>query len=78
MANKIESIEEIKKKYKDEWVLLEVIREDQKGIPIEVILLAHSKNRDDTYQAMKRHSKKYTYHFYNGEIPKEYAIAFNL
>ena len=70
-------IEEIKKKYKDEWVLVEVLKEDEKGNPVEVKLIEHSKNRDDTYTAMRKHAVKYTYHFYTGEIPKEgYAVAF--
>ena len=70
-------IEEIKKKYKDEWVLVEVLKEDEKGNPVEVKLIEHSKNRDDTYTAMRKHAEKYTYHFYTGEIPKEgYAVAF--
>ena len=73
------TIEEIKRKYKDEWVLVEVIEEDVEGKPIKVILLAHSKNRDDTYEAMKEYADKYTYHFYTGEIPKKgYAVAFVL
>jgi len=70
-------IEELKKKYKDEWVLVEILKEDELGNPIEVKVLAHSKARDDTYKALKDAKDKYTYHFYTGEIPKEgYAVAF--
>ncbi len=70
-------IEKIKKKYKDEWILVEILQEDKKGTPIEVKLLEHSRNRDDTYSAMKKFAEKYTYHFYTGEIPKKgYAVAF--
>jgi len=46
-------IEEVKKKYKDEWVLVEILKEDELGNPIEVKVLAHSKARDDTYKALK-------------------------
>jgi len=37
-------IEEIKKRYRDEWVLVEVIEEDELGQPIDVKLIAHSKS----------------------------------
>ena len=71
------NIEELKKQYKNEWVLVEVLKEDQSGRPLNIKLIAHSKNRDDTYGAMKKTKAKYTYHFYTGEIPsKGYAVAF--
>ncbi len=66
----------IKKQNRNEWVLVEVLEEDSQGSIIEAKLLAHSPNRDDTYKEMKK-TNKYTYHFYNGEIPtKGYAVAF--
>ncbi len=71
------TIEEIRKKYQDEWILVEVVREDEDRHPIDVTLIAHSKNRNDTYAEMKKHAEKYTYHFYSGKIPeKGYAVAF--
>lgn len=71
------TIEGIKEKYKDEWILVEVLKTDEQRHPVEVKLLAHSKNRDHTYAMMKKDSEKYTYHFYSGEIPeKGYAVAF--
>ena len=70
-------INEIKKKYKGEWVLVEIQKEDDLGKTIEGKVLAHSKSRDDTYKALKKAKDKYTYHFYTGEIPKKgYAVAF--
>ena len=67
----------IKKKYKDEWVVGEILKEDDLGKPIEIKVLAHSKSRDDTYEVLKKAKDKYTYHFYTGEIPKKgYAVAF--
>ena len=69
-------IEEIKRKYRDEWVLAEVIEES--GQPTEVKLIAHSKSRDDTYEAMRKTKAKDIAHFYTGAIPKKgYAVAFN-
>lgn len=34
------------KKYKDEWVVAEILKEDDLGKPIEAKVLAHSKSRD--------------------------------
>lgn len=71
-------IEEIKKRYKEEWVLVEVLEEDELGQPTEVELIAHSKARDEVYDALKETKMKYTCQFYTGEIPKKgYAVAFN-
>lgn len=70
-------IDEIKKRYKDEWVLAEVIEKDELGQPIQVELIAHSRSRDDTYEAMRKTKAKDIVHFYTGKIPKKgYAVAF--
>lgn len=71
------NIEDVKKKYKDEWVVVEVVKEKKNGTPVEVKVLAHSNSRDETYAALQQARGKYVYHFYTGEIPKEgYAVAF--
>ena len=73
----MDTIENIKEDYKDEWVLVEIITEDDKGRPIDVELLKHSKNRDDIYDALKLTKRKYTFQFYTGSITKKgYAVAF--
>lgn len=70
-------IEEIMGKYRGEWVLVEVLKEDEDGQPKEVRVIAHSRNRDDVYEAVKKTKDMYTYQFYAGEIPKKgYAVAF--
>lgn len=70
-------IKEVKKQYQDEWVLAEILEEDGLGMPVKVEVIAHSKNRDETYKAMKAFKSKYTYHFYAGNVPQEgYAVAF--
>lgn len=53
-------IREIEEKYRDEWVLVEVLKEDESGEPTEVKMIAHSRNRDDTYAAMRKARGKYT------------------
>ena len=71
-------IEEIKKKYKDNWVLIKVIKIDKLNRPIEGEVIFHSKNRDEVYAKMKK-IRGHTYTVYTGEIPKEgYAVAFNV
>ncbi len=71
------SIEQIKEKYKDEWVLVEVLEEDDLGRITRARIIAHSRNRDDTYDALKKTNVKHLAHFYTGEIPKKgYAVAF--
>lgn len=69
-------IEEIKEKYKDEWVLIKVQKTDKLNRPIEGGLIAHSKSRDEIYSKMKE-TKGHTYTLYTGKIPeKGYAVAF--
>ena len=72
------NIEEIKKKFKDEWVIAEVLKEDELNRPVNVVLIAHSKNRDDIYNALENvENKKRVTTFYTGEIPeKGFAVAF--
>ena len=71
-------LKEVEDKYRDEWVLVEVLKENEAGEPTHVKVIAHSKNRDFTYDAMNKIKGKYSYHFYTGKIPsKGYAVAFH-
>ncbi len=71
------TIEKIKSKYKDEWVLIEVLEKDEYNHPTKGNLIAHSKNRDDIYSALKKTKGKHTFQFWTGEIPKKgYVVAF--
>ena len=47
-------IEEIKEKYKDEWVLIKILKTDELNRPIDGELILHSKNRDEVYAKMKQ------------------------
>lgn len=69
--------EEVRAAYVDEWVLVEVLEEDASGNPTDIRVLAHSPDRDVTYDALKEQgASKHLYHFYTGEIPKKgYAVA---
>jgi hypothetical protein len=71
-------ISEIEQLYKDEWVLVDVLKYDTLGRPVEGNVIAHSKNRDETYSIMKSTKSKDIAHFYTGKIPeKGYAVVFN-
>lgn len=70
-------IEDIKKKYKDEWVLVEVERADETDRPTEGNVIKHSKARDEIYEE-QRSVKGDIAIIYTGKIPKKgYAVAFN-
>ena len=70
-------IQDVKKRYKDEWVLILVQKVDNLNQPVEGQLLAHSKNRDEIYEKMKG-IQGHTYTLYTGDIPKGYAVTFNV
>jgi len=74
------SVDKVKKEYKDEWVIVEVLEEDELGRPLKVRVIAHSRNRDDIYEELgKIENKKHVATFYTGKIPeKGYAVAFVL
>lgn len=70
-------VEELKKEYKDEWLLIKVEKTNELNEPIEGTLVAHSKSRDEIYEKMKD-VEGHTYTVYAGEIPKKgYAVAFH-
>jgi hypothetical protein len=71
------NIEELKKRYKDEWLLVKITMTDEQDRPIEGEVLLHSKNRDEIYEAQKN-LKEDLYITYSGEMPKKgFAVAFH-
>jgi len=46
-------IEDLKKRYEDEWLFLKITMTDEQDRPIEGEVLLHSKNRDEIYEAQK-------------------------
>jgi hypothetical protein len=70
-------MEGLKKKYKDEWLLIKITMTDEQDQPTEGEVLLHSKNRDEVYEAQKD-LKEDLYITYSGELPKKgFAVAFN-
>jgi len=73
----MESIKDLVKKYRDEWLLIKVTETDELDRPIKGELILHSKNRDEIYERQRR-MRDDLYITYTGEIPKKgYAVAFN-
>jgi len=70
-------IEAIKRRYKNEWLLIEVSQTDRFGRPLAGKLISHSKKRDQIYKKQRR-LKGNLYIVYSGKIPaKGYAVAFS-
>lgn len=69
-------LEEVKSKFKDEWILARVVRLDEFDQPTDVEVMAHSKNRDEIYDKQKK-LRGFLAIFYTGETVEEgYAVAF--
>ncbi len=70
------SLQEIHRRFQDEWVLIRVLEEDEFGQHLTGIVIAHSPDREEIYAAQARLRGDFAL-FYTGEIPKKgYAVAF--
>ncbi len=49
---KPELIEEIRKRFKDEWLLIKVTKHDKNGLPVEGILLFHSPDKKALHETI--------------------------
>ena len=70
MAAKVEAISKIKRRYPKEWLLLTNVVADKLTRPIKGKLVAHSKNRDDIYDRLKRVHGNMAVE-YAGDIPTD-------
>ena len=69
-------IEELKKKYKGEWLAIEVSRV-KNGEPIQGKLILHSKNREEIWKKIRLSRKKEIYVAFAGPpLEKGYVAAF--
>jgi len=74
----IERIEELKNKFKDEWLALKVIKENEAGQVVECELIAHNRNKRDLHRKLREKEVQGVYITYAGPIVKpEYAVMFN-
>lgn len=72
------TIKQLKQKYKKEWVLAEVLEEDELHNPTKVKVITHSKNREEVYDALlKVKAGLHVATLFTGKFPaKGYAVAF--
>ncbi|MEK7550874.1 MAG: hypothetical protein AAB535_03780 [Patescibacteria group bacterium] len=72
-------IAELKKKYKNEWILAEVIKEDKLNQVTEANPIAHSGDRSVVYKELtKVKGKKHVTTIYTGKLPQKGMVyAFN-
>ncbi|OGC08157.1 hypothetical protein A2526_05055 [candidate division WOR-1 bacterium RIFOXYD2_FULL_36_8] len=77
---KHEKIENIKKRFNREWLLISVVKTNEFTTPVLGSLIAHSPHREDVYQMLlKPHkTKKLLLEFSEDSFPKGYIAAFYL
>lgn len=77
---KIYNLKNLEKKFRNEWILAEVLEVDEFSEPTQVRLITHSKDRDDIYDKMKKVKKGISVAtLYTGSpLKKGYAAAFRL
>lgn len=77
MAERIQPISTLKKRYPKEWLLLTHVTADELTRPIKGKLVAHSKNRDDIYDRLSHLRARSMCITYTGPIPKDLIVIFN-
>ena len=80
MAQKLkekETVEQMKKHFPNEWLLLTNCETDKRSKPIKGVLVEHSKNRNEVYAKMKKYAGKLCIE-YSGKLPKGLAVMFNI
>jgi hypothetical protein len=79
MKKKIEKIEELRKKYQREWLLIAIEKIDPKTTtPLTGRLLAHSPHREEIDQKSMRYKKPALVVFSEDKFPEGYVAAFHL
>jgi hypothetical protein len=68
-------IPDTEKQYPDEWLLFEVVEEDEKGFPLRGRLLAHSPDRDEVDAVLLKVHPKDSYSVWTGEAPRKGMIV---
>lgn len=73
------TIEEIKKRYKNRWILAKVVKENRLNQVTEAEVILASADKEEIYKALAKIKKgEHICTFYTGEIlPKGMAFAFH-
>ena len=66
---------DIKKKFRNQWVLIEVKNVDESFNVLEGEVLAHSKDKDEIYQKLLKIRPKEFSIEYTGKIPEDLAVV---
>ena len=66
---------DIKKKFQNQWVLIEVNKVDESFNVLEGEVLAHSKDKDEIYQKLLKIKPKEFSIEYTGEVPEDLAVV---
>ena len=66
---------DIKNKFKNQWVLIEVENVDESFNVLEGKVLAHSKDKDEIYQKLLKIKPKEFSIEYTGEVPEDLAVV---
>ena len=75
MAERVQAIARLKRRYPKEWLLLTHVVTDELTRPVQGKLVAHSKNRDEISDRLSKMRGKLGV-LYTGEIPKNLAVVF--
>lgn len=75
MAERVQPISTLKRRYPKEWLLLTHVTADELTRPVKGKLIAHSKNRDDIYGRLSKVRGGFAIE-YTGEIPKDLVVIF--
>jgi len=65
-----------KRKFKKEWLLIKPTKIDKTNNPLQGILLAHSKSREEIYHVAQKIKAHLYITFSEDSLPKGYAVAF--
>jgi len=66
---------DIKKNFENQWVLIEIKSVDESFNVLEGEVLAHSKDKDEIYQALLKIRPKEFSIEYTGEVPEDLAVV---
>jgi hypothetical protein len=76
MGNKILSMEQIKERYNDEWVLIEYEELDDKLNVKKGKVIAHSSRREEIYACLSETKGRDIAIDYIGKFPEDLAVMF--
>lgn len=70
------TLKEIRKRYQDQWVLVDVTAEDELNQPTAGRVLAHDRDRKQVYERLGAIAPRDPLVFFTGEIPDDPVIIY--